>query len=107
MRNIGSSVRISFVTTRLARRAQFHQQRLAEAVTAFSSQTSGALRPGRDDGAVAPVAPTATLGVIYRDVLQQANLMAFVDLFYVLGILFLVAVPSTPQPWGSTAPPTW
>jgi hypothetical protein len=45
--------------------------------------------------------------VIYRDVLQQANLVAFVDLFYVLGILFLVAVPSTPQPWGSTAPPTW
>jgi DHA2 family multidrug resistance protein len=97
MRNIGSSVGISFVTTMLARRAQFHQERLTEAVTAFSSQTSGALgQVGtmlQSGGVPAPATPTATLGVIYRELLQQANLMAFVDLFYVLGIMFLVAVP--------------
>ena len=97
MRNIGSSVGISYVTTMLARRAQFHQDRLVEAVNAYNTQATGtigqlgsALQAG---GVAAPAAPVASLGVVYREVLQQASLMAFVDLFYVLGILFLAAVP--------------
>jgi len=42
MRNIGSSVGISYVTTMLARRAQFHQDRLVEAVNAFDTRTMDA-----------------------------------------------------------------
>jgi DHA2 family multidrug resistance protein len=66
-------------------------------VTAYSSQAAGAMgQVGtmlQGGGAASGASPTATLGVIYRELVQQANMMAYVDLFYVLGVMFLVAVP--------------
>ena len=43
-RNIGGSVGISFVTTGLTRRAQFHQARLVETLNAANPQFRSALR---------------------------------------------------------------
>ena len=43
MRNIGSSMGISFVTTFVARRSQFHQSVLAAHVTPYSLQTQAFL----------------------------------------------------------------
>jgi DHA2 family multidrug resistance protein len=44
IRNIGSSIGISFVTTELARRSQLHQARLAEAVTIYNPVVRDDLR---------------------------------------------------------------
>jgi MFS transporter, DHA2 family, multidrug resistance protein len=93
MRNLGASMGISFVTTWLARRAQFHQTRLIETVTPYSLDAQQALH---NYGALLGERTSNSSGgfaVIYAQVLRQASLMSFVDLFYLLGILFLLVLP--------------
>jgi|WetSurMetagenome_2_1015567.scaffolds.fasta_scaffold25442_2 MFS transporter, DHA2 family, multidrug resistance protein len=93
-RNIGSSMGISFVTTELVRRTQFHQARLVEAITPYSpwvqhSMSSlGNLIAGSD-----PTGSLRAAGVIYGQVLRQASAMSFFELFDLLGILFLCVTP--------------
>ncbi len=93
MRNIGSSVGISFVTTWLARRSQFHQAVLIARATPYNEQfremqrraESLFLRSGSD-----PVtAGNQAMALIYQQVKQQASLLSFVEAFRVMGILFL------------------
>ena len=89
IRNIGSSIGISFVTTELARRSQLHQARLAEAVTIYNPVVRDDLQAlGRAAGGT-----QQGIGIVYGEVLRQASLMSFLDLFFILGILFLVVIP--------------
>jgi DHA2 family multidrug resistance protein len=89
IRNIGSSIGISFVTTELARRSQLHQARLAEAVTIYNPIVRDDLRAlGRAAGGT-----QQGIGIVYGEVLRQASLMSFLDLFFILGILFLAVIP--------------
>jgi DHA2 family multidrug resistance protein len=96
VRNMGSSMGISFVTTMLARRSQFHQARLVEGITPFSpglqqwAQRFGDMMPQ----APAPgTVPRGTLGVLYGQVLRQAAAMSYLEMFHVLGMLFLAVLP--------------
>ena len=99
MRNIGSSVGTSMVTTILARRAQFHQSVLASHATrydpAFRNQLSGLSRQLLHAGASAPDAQVAAYGRLYRSLQVQSQTLAYVDTFMVLaiaaGIMFLLA----------------
>ncbi len=93
MRNIGSSVGISFVTTWLARRSQYHQTILIARVNPYNEQFRSLqrqaaglfLRRGSD-----PVtAGNQAMAVIYRLVQQQAMLLSFVEAFRVMAFLFL------------------
>jgi DHA2 family multidrug resistance protein len=97
MRNIGSSIGISFVTTMLARRAQFHQSRLVESLSVYSSGVSEWLdATGRAIGTAGSDAQTAgqtAVAALYAQTQRQASLLSFLDLFYLLGIMFLVTVP--------------
>ncbi|MGP8245948.1 MAG: DHA2 family efflux MFS transporter permease subunit [Bryobacteraceae bacterium] len=96
MRNIGSSVGISFVTTFVARRSQFHQAILAAHITPYSQQVRQFLaqadgvffRGGSDQ-----TAGRQGLALLYRTVQQQAALLSFVEAFRVMGFLFLAIVP--------------
>jgi DHA2 family multidrug resistance protein len=91
-RNMGSSVGISFVTTAVARRSQFHQARLVEAITPYNPavqhamQSIGSATGGGDHS-------TRSLGVIYGQVLRQAAAMSFLEMFHILGVLFLLTLP--------------
>jgi DHA2 family multidrug resistance protein len=89
VRNIGSSMGISFVTTELARRSQFHQARLAESISIYDPAVRQNLQALGD----ASGSTQQGVGVIYGRVLQQASLMTFLELFYILGILFLLVIP--------------
>jgi DHA2 family multidrug resistance protein len=99
MRNIGSSVGTSMVTTILARRAQFHQSMLASHATnydpTFRSQLSGLTGQLLHAGASAPDAQAAAYGRLYRSLQVQSQTLAYVDTFMVLaiaaGIMFLLA----------------
>jgi DHA2 family multidrug resistance protein len=99
MRNIGSSVGTSMVTTILARRAQFHQSVLASHATrydpAFRNQLSGLSRQLLHAGASAPDAQVAAYARLYRSLQLQSQTLAYVDTFMVLaiaaGIMFLLA----------------
>ncbi|MGA2260174.1 MAG: DHA2 family efflux MFS transporter permease subunit [Acidobacteriota bacterium] len=93
MRNIGSSVGISFVTTFIARRSQFHQDILAAHATPYNEafrqlqrQAQGVFIQG---GADSTTAGRQALAAVYRIVQRQAALLSFVETFRIMAILFL------------------
>jgi MFS transporter, DHA2 family, multidrug resistance protein len=90
MRNIGSSVGTSMVTTMLVRRAQFHQSILAYHATnydpAFRSQISGLSRQLLHAGATAPDAQAQAYGRVYQSMLVQAQTLAYIDTYMILAI---------------------
>jgi len=96
-RNIGSSMGISFVTTWITRRSQFHQSILASQITASSrksqeamQQLTGVIQHSGVDRATASHRAGA---LIYRTMQQQAALLSYVDVFQIMGILFLAVIP--------------
>jgi MFS transporter, DHA2 family, multidrug resistance protein len=99
MRNMGSSVGTSMVTTLLARRAQFHQSVLAYNTTnydpAFRNQVSGLSQQLVHSGSSAADAQTHAYGLIYQSMQAQAQTLAYIDTYMVLaigaGIMFLLA----------------
>jgi MFS transporter, DHA2 family, multidrug resistance protein len=88
MRNIGSSVGTSMVTTLIARRAQFHQVYLAARV-APGQPAVGAATTGLTDrliasGVQAERAAQLAYAVLYRNLVGQATVLAYLDTFLVL-----------------------
>jgi len=90
MRNIGSSVGTSMVTTLLARRAQFHQSILTYHATnydpAFRNTLQGLSQQLVHSGATPPDAQAAAYGRIYQSVLVQSQTLAYVDTYMVLAV---------------------
>ena len=109
MRNIGSSVGTSIVTTLLARRAQFHQQvlighirpdnpRLQAGVAGFSQRLA---HSGLDQHA----ARATAYARIYQTIQAQASAAAYIDTFMVLSIgsaimIFLAFILKKNDPGG-------
>ena len=99
MRNIGSSVGTSMVTTLLARRAQFHQTVLSYHTTGFDpalqNQVKAASRLLVASGASPADAPKLAYGLIYQGVQSQAQTLAYIDTFMLLavaaGIMFVLS----------------
>jgi len=99
MRNIGSSVGTSMVTTLIARRAQVHQVYLVAHVTPGQPSFAGAVAALTSrliaSGADADRAARQAYGMVYRTVNVQASTLAYIDTFWVLaigaGIMFLVS----------------
>ena len=96
-RNIGSSVGISFVTTWVARRSQLHQSVLVAHLTPYSPQMQGFQGQARalliDRGSDWTTAGRRSLAAIYGMVQQQAALLSFVEVFRIMGFLFLAIIP--------------
>ena len=85
MRNLGSSIGISVVTTLLVRNTQIMHSRLAEHVTPFSDGLTPALSAGL---------PTVTnLARLDAAVTQQAAMIAYNNDFKLMLILTVVAIP--------------
>ena len=92
-RNFGGSIGISLTSTMLTRREQFHQSRLTEhlqsmnpAYPDFANQIGSLMGGGSANSA-------ATLANIYQGAVQQATLLAYLDDFKMLGLLFLGLLP--------------
>ena len=81
MRNVGSSIGISFVTTLVARRSQFHQQVLGDKITASSAmgqQAFAQLTPFlAQQGFDRVTAAHKAGGLVYRLLGQQAALLSY------------------------------
>ncbi len=96
-RNIGASIGIATVTTMLQRRAQFHQSHLAEHVNAMNPEYQSfmtgttAYFAGRGSDAVQAAGQAHRL--LYNLVERQAAMLAFIDNFRMLGMIFLVIMP--------------
>ena len=96
-RNIGGSSGIAIVTTILARRTQFHQHRLVGHMTpfdpAYAQALAGTAHMLATRGASAAQAMAQAQGLLYGMLQRQSAMMAFVDCFWVLGIIFLAVIP--------------
>ena len=90
MRNMGSSVGTSMVTTLIARRSQFHQGRMVQYARpdnpAFQAASSGLTNRLIASGLSAPDAHMGALARIYLSVQQQAATLAYVDTFKILAV---------------------
>jgi DHA2 family multidrug resistance protein len=96
-RNLGGSFGISISMTLLAQRMQFHQSRLVEHVTEtapvyqqyFANIQAMLVQQGTDIATAAIKAKT----LIYGLVQQQAAMLAYIDVFWVFGWMFLLMIP--------------
>jgi MFS transporter, DHA2 family, multidrug resistance protein len=95
-RNFGGSMGVSLSQTVLARREQFHQERLAENVGSWNpfyydtlNQIDAYFRThtftGSDVG--------TSVGYIGQMVSTQAAILAYIDVFYVLALVAVIMVP--------------
>jgi DHA2 family multidrug resistance protein len=98
MRNLGGSFGISLAQTWLARRTQFHQAQLVSHITPYDPQYQHTLqqitRTLTHGGAAAARMGRQAVGVIYNTVQQQATMMAYLDIFYILAwaVLLMIAL---------------
>jgi DHA2 family multidrug resistance protein len=96
MRNIGGSVGIAVATTLLAQRSQYHQSTLASHITPWDAETQARLlrwaRHFVAQGSDGFTAERQALTMLYRETVTQAQLLAYVDDFWMLALLF-TAVP--------------
>ena len=90
MRNIGSSVGTSLVTTLIARRSQYHQEILADYARAdnpnFQNAANGLAQHLNRSGLGAQEAKMAAYARIYQSIQAQAGSLAYIDTFMVLAV---------------------
>ena len=84
LRNLGGSFGTAFVTTMLARRAQFHQARLVEHATPYDLPFAEAADRLHSLLGSAEQA----LGALYQATLRQAAYMAYMDVFHLQALFF-------------------
>ncbi len=101
-RNFGGSIGISFASTMLTRREQFHQSRIMEllqgmnpAYTDYTHHLAAALGSTADS--------QVTLAAVYQSAVRQATLLSYLDDFKLLGIVFLALLPLLLWVRGGTA----
>ncbi|MHC1744483.1 MAG: DHA2 family efflux MFS transporter permease subunit [Syntrophobacteraceae bacterium] len=97
LRNLGGSFGVAVSATLLAQRAQLHQNFLVERVTPYNPAVQGwasrlteaiGLQGGSGDMRL-------LLAGLYREVLRQANMLAFNDVFWLFAWLTVAMVPLT------------
>jgi DHA2 family multidrug resistance protein len=97
MRNIGASIGIASVTTISARHAQIHTNTLGSNVTIYNpaAQTlmaqmkAGFMARGVDAATATKQATSGLFGIVQ----QQAAMMGYVDVFFLLAIMFAACLP--------------
>ena len=109
MRNMGSSVGTSIVTTLLARRAQFHQEILVGHIRAGNPRLQGAViglsQQLANSGLDKHRAQMAAYARIYQSIQAQASAAAYIDTFMVLAVgsaimIFLAFILKKNDPGG-------
>jgi DHA2 family multidrug resistance protein len=97
LRNLGGSFGVAFVTTIIARRAQFHQVRLMDHLTPFdrSFQISmfRSAQALQYRGVVPPAAAQGGGTTLFGQLLKQAAMMSFNDAFHLLSLFLIFILP--------------
>jgi DHA2 family multidrug resistance protein len=97
LRNLGGSFGVAFVTTLLARRAQFHQFRLVEHLTPFSRNFQTIVphiqQSLQYQGFTSAVPNQGIVGIVYNNLLQQVAMLSFNDCFFILSIMMALVLP--------------
>jgi len=97
LRNLGGSIGVAFSATMFARRAQVHQSRMVEHLTAMDEGLRAAVAKGQallpSRGVPEAMAGDVTLGRIYGELVRQATMMGFNDAFYILSVMMACVLP--------------
>jgi len=97
LRNLGGSFGVAFVTTILARRAQYHQAHLVENLTPYNTTYQMAVQQGTQAlqlrGLGSAQAQQGSLANIYHELLRQASMLSFNDAFHLVCIIMLCILP--------------
>ena len=97
LRNLGASFGVAIVTTILVRRAQFHQVHLVEHLNPFDRNFQLAVpqisQILQDKGFISFPPNQGSLSVIYSQLIKQASMLSFNDVFYLLSIMILLILP--------------
>jgi DHA2 family multidrug resistance protein len=92
LRNVGGSIGIALLTTLLAQRSQVHQVALVGHITVWDPETRERLGLWASHfathGSDTFTAERRAVAMLYRETLAQAQLLAYVDDFWVLAVLF-------------------
>ena len=96
-RNLGGSIGVSLANVELLRRAQFHQSRLVENLDPSSPALQSALHNLTQyflqfGGSMAD-ARNRAIGMIGQTVMNQAALMAYIDIFFTWSVIAAALVP--------------
>ena len=88
---------MAIATTILTRRAQFHQAHLADHLTPFDmpytlggNKIAQALQYRGLDPALSS---QGGAGAIYEQLLREASMMSFNDVFYILSVMLIMTIP--------------
>jgi DHA2 family multidrug resistance protein len=96
-RNTGGSIGVSLASNVLNHREQFHQSRLIEHATPSGQQYQDTLHQMTNyflaQGSLLPEAKGQALNWIGQQVQAQSSYLAYMDVFWVLTLLSLAAVP--------------
>ena len=97
MRNLGGGFGIAAATTFLFRRSQFHTARLGEHIDAMNLQAHQWLNSAQSAMVVRGVSPVSAtggaFGSLWGTVLRQSSMLAFIDTFRAMSIVFLCVLP--------------
>jgi MFS transporter, DHA2 family, multidrug resistance protein len=97
VRNVGGSCGIAFATTLLERRMQLHQSLLIDALTPLNSLYTQAVSNAQaaliHRGVGPSQAAAQALGLIYNTLGGQAAILAYTDVFRMMGVISLAAIP--------------
>src|SRR3954465_3749219 len=97
MRNLGGSIGIATTGSLLARKQQEYVNVMGAHVTPYSQAARNALESARQgfiaSGADAVTATERAYAAVFGTIQRQAAMVAFVDVFRLLGIIFLLLLP--------------
>ncbi len=100
VRNIGGSVGVALATSILVRRSQAHQTTLSAHVNVWSPDTAQRLKEWGDhfvrQGADTSTSARRAMAMLYRSTIEQAQVMAYADDFWLISIVFIAALPLIP-----------
>ncbi len=97
IRNMGGSAGIAMVNTMMARRTQFHHARLIEHINPHDLNAQQAVQRIQQfltsRGVPAHINPQSAYALLHGELMRQSAMMAFIDCFWLLGVLFLLVLP--------------
>jgi DHA2 family multidrug resistance protein len=110
-RNMGGDLGITFVTAWVAHQTQVHHAQLQQHMTPydpqFQARLSGITQSMIHAGAQAVDASSKATAALYRQLLQQASQLAYLDTLFIMGLIAAFMVPLvwlSPRPQARGAP---
>ena len=96
-RNMGGDIGIALVTTLIARRSQWHQEHLVSNIDPGNhillARLQGIAQSLQHAGMSATTATKQAYAAVYRQVIQQAQTLAYLDVLFILACFTAVMVP--------------